>query len=312
MRMLVAPRTGMVGKAPCHADFIRIHASSPLALGLHRWLADGVEASRAARCELPSEVTALLFTMPGDKSVLAAGLAPSKDGVGRDFPLAVFAELPASVVASHLGALPAVLRPFLSGAAELLRASTALELPALTRRVEVLPLPRTEDFTAARGQCQDLLAGRRVTELLAPLSHPSEPPGSPYYALHTLLVACAGERQRQQAPANVILECPLVEGLGPAAWLELVSRLLRWPSTPPSFAWCGGAEPRLLLCLGATAPDLFLHLTRPGQGSARLWPLRTTRTAAIEHARQSLSTAQRQCIDSPTTSLQELLHTLSR
>lgn len=307
-----AARAGMVGKAPCHADFLRINAASSLAFQLHRWLTDGVEKARAARCGLPSGTVSFLFTAPKEKNVLLGVLAPSTDGVGRDFPLAVFTELPAPPVANRLSVLPAAFRPFLTAGAALLRAAASMDLPELTRRVDTLPHPGQEELGMAERHLRTLLAEKRGPELLGPLSRPGEVPGGPYYAFHTFRTACAGERHRQQALANIILECPLTPVLGPVAWLELATRLLRWPSAPPALAWCEDGEPRLLLCLGAMAADVLLHLASPTHGGNRLWPLRTTRAAAIAQARQALSETQRQLIDSPTTSLEELLQALSR
>ncbi|HZI07274.1 MAG TPA: type VI secretion system-associated protein TagF [Archangium sp.] len=307
-----AARAGMVGKAPCHADFLRINAASSLAFQLHRWLADGVETARAARCGLPSATISFLFTAPKEKNVLLGVLAPSTDGVGRDFPLAVFTELPAPPAANRLALLPAAFRPFLTAGASLLRAAASMDLPELTRHVELLPQPAQEDLGVAERHLRTLLVEKRGAELLDPLRRPGEVPGSPYYAFHTFRTACAGERHRQQTLANVILECPLTPALGPVAWLELATRLLRWPFAPPALAWCEDGEPRLLLCLGAMAGDVFLHLASPTHGGTRLWPLRTTRAAAIDQARQALSENQRQLIDSPTTSLEELLQAMSR
>jgi type VI secretion system protein ImpM len=304
-------RAGMVGKAPCHADFLRINAGSSLAFQFHRWLADGVETARAARCGLPSGTVSFLFTAPKEKNVLLGVLAPSVDGVGRDFPLAVFTELPAPPAAHRLSLLPAVFRPFLTAGASLLRAAASMDLPELTRRVDTLPQPGQEELGAAERHLRNLLAETRGPELLDPLNRPGEVPGSPYYAFHTFRTACAGERHRQQTLANVILECPLTPALGPVAWLELATRLLRWSSVPPALAWCEDGEPRLLLCLGTMAGDVFLHLASPTHGSSHLWPLRTTRSAAIDQARQALSETQRQLIDSPTTSLEALLHALA-
>jgi len=301
----------MVGKAPCHADFLRVNAASALAVQLQHWLAEGVEAAHAARCALPSGTAFFLFTSAPEKTVLLGALAPSTDGVGRDFPLAVFTELPAPTAANQLAVLPTAFGPFLNEAATLLRDAAALDQAQLTERVRALPYPSSEALGRARRQLQGQWTTTRGAELLGPLMRPGEEPGGPYYALHTFRTACAGERHRTHGRANVVLECPLPPGLGPSAWLELATRLLRWPTTPPALLWSHAEEPRLLLSLGALTPDLFLHLARPGQGSQRLWPLRTPRVAAIEQAARALTEHQRRLIDSPTTSLEELLHGLS-
>jgi len=302
----------MVGKAPCHADFLRIHAASALAVQLQHWLADGVEAAHAARCGLPSGTAFFLFTAPREKNVLLGVLGPSTDGVGRDFPLAVFAELPAPTAANQLAVLPTAFEPFLREGSRLLRDAAALDLTGLTERVRALPYPPPEALARAKRHLQGMLTSKRGSDLLSPLLRPGEEPGGPYYALHAFRSACAGERHRQQDTANVVLECPLPPGLGPSVWLELATRLLRWPSIPPALLWSDTQEPRLLLSLGAMTPELFLHLARPGHGGQRLWPLRTTRATAIEQATRALTEHQRRLIDSPTTSLEELLHGLSR
>ncbi|OJH38144.1 type VI secretion system-associated protein TagF [Cystobacter ferrugineus] len=304
-------RAGLVGKAPCQPDFLRINAASPLAFQLQRWLVEGVEAARAARCELPSGTASFLFTAPKAKNVLLGVFAPSTDGVGRAFPLALFTELPATTAAHRLALLPMVFHPFLTEGAALLDAAASLALPVLTARVDALPFPPSGAFSEAERLWRGTLARRRGAELLEPLRRPEDPPGGAYYAFHTFRTACAGEQHRQQGTAQVVLECPIAPGLGPSAWLELATRLLHWTSSPPAFIWSGAPEPRLLLCLGAMTPDLFLHLSRTNQGGRRVWPLRTPREAAIGQATQALTEPQRQRIDSPTTNLEELLHALS-
>ncbi|MET0404317.1 MAG: TagF domain-containing protein, partial [Cystobacter sp.] len=268
-------------------------------------------AARAARCELPSGTVSFLFSAPREKNVLLGVFAPSTDEVGRAFPLAIFTELSAASAAHRLALLPAVFQPFLTEGSLLLGAAATLSLPVLTARVDALPFPRPEDFSEAERLWRGMLARRRGAELQAPLRRAEDPPGSAYYAFHTFRTACSGEHHRQQARAHVVLECPLAPGLGPQAWLELASRLLRWTSAPPTFLWSETPEPQLLLCLGAMEPTLLLHLSRADLGGRRVWPLRTPRTAAIAQAARALSEPQRQRIDSSTTNLEELLHALS-
>jgi type VI secretion system protein ImpM len=106
------------------------------------------------------------------------------------------------------------------------------------------------------------------------------------------------------ARTRVVLECPLA-GEGPAAWLELARRVLRWRVPPPLF-WTEAAPPRLLLCLGPPPPSLLGNLARPDPRSNLVWPLRTAQRAAAEAALQGLTSGQRAAVEDPDRSLRQL------
>ena len=308
--MMQSPHIGLVGKTPRHPEFVRHHASSPLALYFLRWLEEGTGRLHGVRSGGPMAPARFVFTAPGEDSVLVGALAPSTDSVGRAFPLAVFQEMPGSTVAGHFALLPERFQPFLRAGAELLDEAPSLEVGALKERVERLPTTRPGDVRLAERLRQSLLSEQRCAELLQHVSA-ERPEDGRYYALHTFLTACEGERHREQGLATVTLDCPYPPHQGPVAWLELATRLLRWNSRPPTFFWSEGVHSRLLLSLGAAPPGLLLHLAQPERTGAQFWPLHTERPAARAHARQALSAAQRQVIDSSTSTLEQLLQALT-
>ncbi|WNG44787.1 type VI secretion system-associated protein TagF [Archangium minus] len=309
--MTQAPHIGLLGKAPRHAEFVRHNAASPLARYLFRWMEESTGRLHGARSALPTTHVSFVFTAPGESSVLVGVLAPSSDSVGRAFPLAIFQELPASDVAGRYALLPETYQPFLQACVELLREAVSLDVPKLQERTAKLPTVRPGDIRVAERLREAMLSEKRCTELLQHVNGNQAPEGR-YYALHTFLTACAGERHREQGLAGVMLDCPYPPHMGPVTWLELATRLLRWSSRPPSFFWSDGQQPRLLLCLGAAPPTLLLHLAQPTRSGNNLWPLRTEKPAAMAQAKQALSAAQRQVIDSSNSTLEQLLRALAR
>jgi type VI secretion system protein ImpM len=301
-----SPHTALLGKVPRHPEFIRHNAASPLARYLLRWLEDGVGRLHAARSTLSGPPTCFVFTAPGEKTALVGVLAPSTDSLGRAFPLAIFQEVPTSAVVGRYSLLPEAFQPFFLAATGLTREAAELELEALLARAARLPEVGPGDTRVAERVREALLGEQRCDELLRHACGTGTPEGR-YYALYTFLTACTGERPRERDMASVVLDCPFPAHLGPTLWLELSARLLRWSTSPPSFFWSEGEQPRLLLCLGAAPSTLLPHLAQPERASANLWPLRTERPAALARAKQALSPTQRRVIDSPSSTLEHLL-----
>lgn len=302
---------GLLGKTPSQPDFLRLHASSTLTVYLHRWLEAAAAAMKSKGAPLTGAVQ-FIFTAPGEKNALVGVLAPSVDKVGREFPLVLFSEQPAAPLAKSFSLAPAAFRPFFLSATALLRAaSEGMDAAELAKRLAVLPAPGESGTASAELLRQAMLAERRCAELLEPVIKGTGAEGR-YYALHTFLIACAGERHREKAAAGVVVDCPLAPGLGPIAWLEMAAVRLRWAAVPPAFAWIEGDRPRLLLSLGAPPTTLLAHLAEPDKSGANLWALSTSRPAALANARKALGSAIRQVLDSPDATVGELLRTLSR
>lgn len=302
-------KIGLVGKTPHQADFLRLNASSPLAHHLLRWLEEGVKALHGGRGTLPAGPTCFVFTTPGEHSALVGAFAPSTDSVGRAFPLAIFTEVPARSLAARFALLPAAFRAFFKAAAELLRVVPELDSAQLGSCLGKIPSLRGGDLLAAERARNTLLSQAQCGDLLRPARFGAHEE-SHYYAAHTFVTACASERHRERSRASIILDCPLAPEIGPIPWLDLANRLLRWSYVPPTFCWSGD-QMRLLLALGTADSRLLIHLARPGEAGAQLWPLRTQKAAAIVQAKRALSSKQRQVLDRSTSTIEELIRALT-
>jgi type VI secretion system protein ImpM len=301
-------RVGLLGKAPCQADFIRLNAPAPVVHHFHRWLEDGVASLPAPLRRFPAAPVRFVYTSPGEKVALAGAMAASTDKVGRQFPLAIFCELDAASIAERFPLLPAALGPFLDGALRLIGAASSHSAAELAAQLGELPALQEAELSAADASRRQVLAERRTGALGATVG--KEPPGAAFYAFRTFLSACVRDRAREPAKANVVLDCPLSPEIDPLPWLELARRVLQWRSAPPSFFW--SAEGRLLLSLGPPPPSVVGFLANPAQTGTKLWPLRAAQPSSIPAAKDALTPAQRDAIGREDASLEELLGHLTR
>ena len=85
----------LFGKLPGHRDFVRVGPTRHP--WFERWLEAGLEGVAARRGSLSAHTVRFLLTPPGE--VLTGVFAPSKDAVGREFPVAILRSRPAPVAA---------------------------------------------------------------------------------------------------------------------------------------------------------------------------------------------------------------------
>jgi type VI secretion system protein ImpM len=107
-----------------------------------------------------------------------------------------------------------------------------------------------------------------------------------------------------------VIDCPVTIDVDLFAWLELSSRHLAWKGGPPSFFWIEEPKPRLLLSLGPVAGQLLVLLANAELDNPRLWPLSTSRPAAIDAAKKALSGKLDPFGDGTTATLGQLIEVL--
>jgi type VI secretion system protein ImpM len=299
---------GLVGKLPAQGDFVRVNASSPVVRAFEGWLHESVEAVRGAGLPLLRGPVHFLYRAAGLPDVLVGTLTPSHDRVGRAFPLAVFASIPAAAAARHLGVLPAACASFLAASQDLLEDAVRLSWATVTERLAALPAP--DEVAAAEQALRVVLRCGQVGEWIARV-YASDPVGQHLYGLATVLLACAPLKWRGADTTGATLDAPVRAASDRLVWLELLRRLLGWEEAPPALLWTDVPEPRLLVSLGPSPASMLRYLSEPAVESARLWPLTTRRADAIESARRALGSRHREALEGAhPLSLEALLEAL--
>jgi type VI secretion system protein ImpM len=299
----------LLGKLPAQADFVRVNAGSPLVGAFDRWLHEAVEAVRGTGGPILRGPAQVLFRAPGVPSVLLGTLVPSQDRVGREFPLALVASVPAAEVARHLSIVPAAYAPFYAAAEDLLQEAAHLPVPEVARRLADLPL--ADDAATAEQTLRVVLRRAQAGEWIARV-FPSGPAGQHFYGFGTVLRACEPLRQRESEALGVTLDCPVRAATDRLVWLELARRLLDWSAAPPTLLWADVPEPRLLVSLGPAPTSMLRYLARREPEATRLWPLTTERPDAIESVRQALGSRHREALEDPHLSLEALLEAVAQ
>jgi type VI secretion system protein ImpM len=288
------------GKIPAQGDFLRVNVVDPAAVEFSRWLEEAQEGMYRTGAALPALPVCFVHVVPGARTAVVGALLPSRDAVGRVFPFAAFVPVDAGALSRSYPRAPLAFSLFLGEVARLGRDATTLGAPAVLERLRQIPLPGPAEWALA-DELTERLLDQPTGGLLRSLG---EAPAGAAYGLKTFLGACATDGAEVPARTRVVLDCPLA-GEGPAVWLELARRVLRWRSPPPFF-WTEAAPPRLLISLGAAPAAVLGLLARPDPRSNLVWPLRTTQMAAADTALAALTAEQRAAVGDPARTLREL------
>ena len=275
--MSPAPAPALYGKIPAQGDFLRSNVVDPAAVEFSRWLEEAQEGMYRTQAALPDLPVCFVHVVPQARTAVVGAQ------LSRSYPRSPFA-----------------FSMFLGEVARLGRDAGSLGAPAVLERIRQLPLPGPAEWNLA-DELTERLLDRPAEGLLSSLG---DAPAGAAYGLRTFFSACSGEVAEIPARTRVVLECPLA-GEGPAVWLELARRVLRWKSPPPFF-WTEAAPPRLLISLGAPPPSVLGLLARPDPRSSLVWPLRTTQKTAADTALAALSAEQRSAVSDPQRTLRQL------
>jgi type VI secretion system ImpM family protein len=293
-------RVGFYGKVGTQADFLRVNAGEFIEAGLDRWFEEGVETLRAERTALPAEPTAFFLATPQRGGGFVGVFAPSRDAVGRSFPLVAFVRLPPQHV-GNWAELPPSCDAFIRAAGAIVGASVEASSADLANHADALTgaLPNADQPSGATDWPAESAAALRTAV--------AESPAALAYALKTFVTACDNA---QKAGSGATTGVTTVDAPAPTAatlsfWLDLASRRLGWKEKPPSMLWSDGANGRLLLTLGAPAPNALAFLANSRHRSPRFWPLKTDAAAARDRALAGLTPAQKLQVENLESTLGE-------
>jgi len=302
---------GIYGKIPAQGDFVRINASDPSAQALDLWVQESLDALARLGTELPPEPVFFFHqgSAPQGPSLVGVMLR-SRDRVGRVYPVLVFARVAPALATAAVAILPTAWSLFLQDAARFAYDLDRIDAATLAMRARSLRVPSPADLQTAMAVGAQVLQHTTAAEVLHRLFVDAST-GRHYYALKTCIDACDTTRSRPPR-APIVLDCPIVSDVDLFTWIELCRRRLAGSSVLPTFVWVEGASPRLLLSLGPATGALLRFLTRPDDPSTQHWPLLTTRTDAIDAARNGMAPQHRQASEAGAVSLEVFLTALAR
>lgn len=296
---------GLFGKTPSARDFVRVNIGTPTVRALDEWLRESVMTLPSMRAHLPPEPLPFMFRAPEDAGFLLGVMKGSQDGVGREFPLAIFHHVDGPARVRDWAALPRAYAPFIHAATELLDRVDSIDIANMPSMLDQLPVPSDAAIGQAWQTGWQMLSSISADELLDRLF--SRPTGNPegdrwpedhIYGIGMLLNGCyrAAGRPPRTGPA-ITLDCPVTSDAELLFWLELARRVLRWPS-PPSFMW-SARQYRMLLILGTPGPTLLGVLGTPGTFDEQIWSLIADDEDVAARGGRLLTPHQRAAIERP-------------
>ncbi len=82
----------LFGKTSTQGDFLRLRIGNPDAVFVQRWIEESHLRRVGFGAPVPTQRVHFVIAPPGSNNLLVGALGPSRDAVGREFPLAVFGE----------------------------------------------------------------------------------------------------------------------------------------------------------------------------------------------------------------------------
>lgn len=296
------PRVGVFGKVSTAGDFVAHNAGSAVGRALQEWLVGEVEQLAGKRKHLPAVPVKFLFRDASGAGACIGAFAPSRDRVGREFPLCAFTYVDMPVATHRYPSLPVAYEAFLeSAAAVVAEASPAmLDLPAVLARIDAIAVPgptQLEDARTWTHQALDATGGQTILEaLFGPLAQ-----AGGMHGVHMFTTACAQVRGGDPGRAAIIMDCPCTDDVQLVFWLRMAQELLAWQRAPPSIFWSGPGGPgsRLLVCLGAPPMGVLHYLADPTVAAEKLWPIRPVGGAVMDPMQMGLSAGRMRTLTVP-------------
>lgn len=275
------PALALFGKLHGHGDFVHAGNTGPAVLEMREWVEGGVAraASHPGFAAQFDKGTAFAFVY---RSTAAEGrcfvgvMTPSRDAVGRRFPLVVGLDVEAEPYRSfpHLPPLAfgAVLQALYEQMQEGVRAG---EVKVLLERLERTGAASVSAVIEEARAYTEWSQRASVASAFTWIHDPFEADGLDR-TLAFIRSATGPFRGQARAPTPVALRFPLgAAGSGGAAlWLDVVRRIAEWSQMVPTYFWSvSSRRTDLVVQLGMTPPSTFGELWAPRADSEHLCDL---------------------------------------
>ncbi|HEX9622346.1 MAG TPA: type VI secretion system-associated protein TagF [Polyangiaceae bacterium] len=309
---------GLFGKLPSADDFL--HLDPPVSdSAFTTWLQHGVERASVRPAPDFAErydaagARVFVFRQP-DQSLMAGVLLPSRDRVGRRFPVSVYAPLSSDALLAAPHVVPLVLGQFLEsiGSVVLSRVNDA-DAGTVQRAVASLHGPDPNTLLTYAAEYGHWAASSPLSSVWPALFGD---PGAEraYFTLVAICASLGSFRGVETPPTPLAVRLPLgAAGVaGAVFWLDVVRRAACWQRTVPTCFWYLDApDSAILIQLGETPPATFAELFRPDEASDHVVDLRAGPQGDWSHALNAVPSGVGAVVGRPEASVAELLGALS-
>jgi len=278
----------LFGKTSTQGDFLRLRIGNPDAVFVQRWIEESHLRRVGFGAPVPTQRVHFVIAPPGSNNLLVGALGPSRDAVGREFPLAVFGAVAISAT-PRAELMPLVTQTFVEACANIVAAGTSSGPGELEARLATLP-PVLEPTARAEAVAEAVLAEQPVEDFSVRCLGSSDP-AYLAYAIATIETAFAASKAPNEK--ELVLSFSLGLDVDLFAWLALITRIA--PRAPTSFVWTEDV-PTLLVTFGAPSTGLLGFIERTDSRSPNLWPVSTTNEQARADALSSLPVVSRQSL----------------
>jgi type VI secretion system protein ImpM len=306
-----AREIAVYGKLPFAPDYVMVHLTDPVSIALSEWIDRGFQDIAGSGLSFPSTFVRFVFTSNKLPMAAVGVLAPSRDQVGRSFPVAIFHTLPVSVVWDNLGAIPISYAGFMAEVSALITNLSDLNQTEFLARLQALRPPYPEDIARAKDELSQALAETDASDFASRLFGDPEQ-GKQNYAFNTFMKAALDAARNPSATSPVVLECPVEVDIDLLAWIDLAQKVLGWREHAPSYFWAVEPRPRLLIALGSAPKLVIRYLADAAYASTKLWSLTTDRPDAIANATAELHEFSAAFLSPTNPSLRDLFSALQR
>jgi type VI secretion system ImpM family protein len=267
---MLSPAVFALGKFAGEPEYLRADGGEAL-VALETWIDEAVAYAHQHRgaswpTAFPAAGPLAMVWHPGrsreSDELLCGVIAPSRDAVGRDYPLVIAARFSEAFVAKTPQLTPLIFGDFLDAAYATIAEvrSGTMKSPEVRARVRTIALPTERDVSLAETDyaswCRKTTVGGAWSVIFA---------GSTSLACAdralTSLAARFAEVRQAGSSADLVIRLPLGGGGAAAAalWLDIAHRLGRGSRSPPSAFW------------SADGGDLLLAFGRVRSVLAELW-----------------------------------------
>lgn len=327
LSLMHANSAACLGKVPTHGDFVSHRASTPTMRSFDRWIREGLYHARQHQGpnweSTYDEAPTMRFLFWGQgrdtPNALLGVLRSSRDEGGRTYPFVVTCEVPKHALSPHHFAyLPIQASSFYEAAVPLVRQATEGAIPYRDVPKRLDDVMSLSVQPTVPHEHKRYLQRKTIGGFLEALFGHFEDSGK--YQLFSNLFDILLPLQNQAPPQlDYGVQFPLGAGEeGPSNvvsfWLDVVLRVLDYPSVQPSIFWADSEaeadDDQLLLYMGAPDPSAFFDILAPQRANGRIYSLRSSGAETTAEAALSIPEEYGELLENKQVRLWDFLNRL--